>query len=416
MRCLRKLFRKRRLQIGVVLLPIVLWAVFLTVVPTDWARTKLAARLSQEIGQPVSLGAVRIGPFGGVTVEDLRIGSVEAIGGSWLKASSTHLNLGLTELLMGQCLPSEVRVDGLSLTYHRGSDGYCPIETALFEKRLYDHAPSGGASMGPRGTVRLKIQAGTVLLIDDPSDTRIELTTLDGTVVWEPQRLVAEKVTGRLNGGTLDLVAHFDRSGLVPSMEGQFRVKEVAVDGDWQGLSMLVPLLASSGDALEGQMDLTLYLRGHGITAEALRNSFVGQGTIRLDPVRLDGSRLLNELLPPQGLDQRIGAIRSNFQIATRKIASENLTIEIGSFPIVMSGWTDFDGHVDYRVKSEALTGQLRGHLGDFADLFDDLADLRVTGTLQELSLTSGGKPLSRQEGRERLKQLGRGLKDRILR
>ena len=398
------------------MLPMFLWALIVAVTPTDWARERLARRLTQEIGQPVSLGGVRIGPLGGVTIEDLKVGANSGAEGPWLRAASTSINLNLPQLLMGQCLPSEVRVDGLTLNYHRQSDGECPIASALFAKRNRFGGHASVRSTSPRGTVRLEIQGGTIRFVDDPSATNVELTSIDGVVLWEAQRLVVQDFTGHLNGGTVSLVAQFDRSSHVTGVEGQIRARDVQVNGGWNGLGIIVPILASSGDALEGAMDLSVYARGLGGDAEELNTSLVGTGFIKLDPVRLDGSKLLNELVPPQGIDHRVGAIHSDFKIAGRRVLSENLTIEFGSIPIMLAGSTTFEGLVDYRIKPEGLTNQVRGHLGDLADLVEDLVDLRITGTLGDLNLTSAGKRISRQDGRERLKELSKVLKERLLR
>ena len=45
----------------------------------------------------------------------------------------------------------------------------------------------------------------------------------------------------------------------------------------------------------------------------------------------------------------------------TWQIGTEDLTVNVAKVPIVLTGWTDFDGKIDYRVKSQQLTEKLPG-------------------------------------------------------
>ena len=41
------------------------------------------------------------------------------------------------------------------------------------------------------------------------------------------------------------------------------------------------------------------------------------------------------------------------------RIVSDNLTVSITKVPIVLSGWTDFDGKVNYRLRGESVIERL---------------------------------------------------------
>jgi hypothetical protein len=103
--------------------------------------------------------------------------------------------------------------------------------------------------------------------------------------------------------------------------------------------------------------------------------------------------------------------------------------MSIARLPITMSGWTDLDGRIDYQMKIEGLTDRLperaRRVLGDLKVDIGALTSLALRGTLNQMTVQVNGVPIDgnllretglRREDRERLRQFGRQLRDRILR
>jgi AsmA protein len=147
---------------------------------------------------------------------------------------------------------------------------------------------------------------------------------------------------------------------------------------------------------------------------------------VTIAPIQLDGSPLVADLaelleLPPR---DRIGSVRSEFTVGKGRIATDRLSINVGPVPILLAGWTDFDGHIDYQVNQNAVVRKLpqkaRSLLADLQLDLDQLVALRVQGTLENLTVrvegTPGDQDPSRQaDDRKRLRELGRRLRDRIL-
>jgi AsmA protein len=268
-----------------------------------------------------------------------------------------------------------------------------------------------------------------VSVIDESSDTRLEFSDVELRGSWERRRAAIQEMKGRLNGGQFELAAQLDRVGASPSFEGHLRATGVDLGVGMRPLGYLVPVLAGPQAKVDGKLDLNLYVRGQGNSAELVRKTLVGQGSVAIDPIQFDGSRIVAELaslvaLPPQG---RVGSVRSQFAIGDGRISSDNLTLSIAEVPITMAGWTDFDGRIDYRIRQEGLSSKLsreaRDLLGDLPIDLDDLVNLQVQGTLDALVVTMDGVPLGggphpdigRQADRKRLRELGRRLRDRVL-
>ena len=115
--------RCRGRLIGVLIVPPLFWAAVLTLVPTEWARQRVAHRLGEVSGCPVRLGSLRFGAFGGVWLEGLELGEPSGAGPAgaepWLAARAVRIDLSLAMLLVGRLEPSRIELRGLDLRLHR---------------------------------------------------------------------------------------------------------------------------------------------------------------------------------------------------------------------------------------------------------------------------------------------------------
>ena len=133
--------------------------------------------------------------------------------------------------------------------------------------------------------------------------------------------------------------------------------------------------------------------------------------------------------MPPQ---RRVGSVTSDFAIKQGRIQSENLTVNFAKLPIVLAGWTSFDGGVNYRLRGESVMERLpnkaRELLVDLSIDARDLSGLKIEGAIEDPDVTLCGVPLTLTpaggpgdpsgpgDDRQRLREVGRRLRERILR
>ncbi len=436
--------------IGVLLVPPLLWSIFLSVLPTDWARQRIVARLSTASGRAVRLAGLEVGFLGGVDLTGLEIGAPGSSADPWLKVAEAHINVSPLQMLWGHVEPTETEVRGLSLRVLRRSDGSLELADLIQQSRPSpDPAsavpPASACSTNcPLSHLAVRIWDARVTVIDTPTRTQIEFRDITGRAVSDRGHARIQELRGTLNGGPFEIVAQLDRTTPAPSFEGQIRAQKIALRDGMSILGYLVPVLARNvtvqeqgqgqgpddGD-VDGTLDLDLYLRGEGNTREALRRSVVGHGAVSIDPIELNGSKLMAAIesaveLPEPG---RVGSVKSDFVIKQGRIGSDNLTVSVARVPFMLSGWTDFDGNLNYRVRTENLTDKLparaRELLGELANdpQTPSLSAVRVEGAYDDPTITIDGVPLNPSAGgtrvgddRHRLRDLGRRLRDRILR
>lgn len=413
-----------RLVLAALVLPPMLWGAALMVVPTDWAKSRIVSALQGAVGQPVKLGSVSLGAWGGVSLGDLQIGRPDATDGPWLSVAALTVDLNLTQLAAGALTPSDVQVRGLDLRVLRRADGTLEVGDLLAggdapEKRTQ----TADAPAPESAATRFLLENAHVVVIDEPTGTRLEFDGVTARGSRRPGRVELEEMSGGLNGGHFALAAQYDTTAAEPSFEGHLLAKAVRLDGRMRALAYLAPILGDRSASVDGQLDLDLFLRGGGPDGEDLAKSLIGQGRLTLDPVSLDGSPLLAELAMLKALPShaKVGSVDTKFAIKDGRVTSPELLIRVADVPLKLAGWTDFDGRLDYRLETEALTrrlpGEAREMLRDLPIKLDDLAAIRVTGTLDRLEVSMDGRGLpARAEQRDRLRQFGRELRGRLLR
>ncbi len=196
-------------------------------------------------------------------------------------------------------------------------------------------------------------------------------------------------------------------------------------------LRYAVPVLAGAPLNLKGHLDSDLYIEGQGKTWDSFSRTLAGHGVVALDPVDLDGAPLVAELSKIAELSRQGGgaSVRSDFEIKDRRITTDHFAMKIGRVPMTLSGWTDFDGRIDYRINLSGLNARLpdkaRRILGELSVDLRSLRMLTLQGTVNKMVVRVNGISLDRdllrdaklnREDREKLRVLGRKLLDDLVR
>lgn len=420
--------RRAPILCGLASLPLVLWLVVVLAAPTGWARRRIVAELEARSGRRVALGGVAIGLTGRIRLTGLEIGSPRATADPWLKAADIRLDLGLLQMLGGRSRPTTIDVEGAEVRVLRRADG--TVELADLLGPLPPRTGRGGRTAGAEGRVVVRLRGGTVTVVDQPTQSRLRLTDVVGEGFAEGPIAVVEHLRGATNGGEIRFAGRVDRTAGDLAAEAQVRADDVALDGGMRVLRYIVPVLPAAADALKGRLSADIHLSGRGATWPALSRAISGHGGVALKRVALDGTPLIAELSRLADVkSRRGGSIRTSFVIQSGRVSTDQLNLDIGKMPITMSGWTGLDGRVDYQMQisglDERLPDQARRLLGELKLDVGALTTLTVRGTLDRMVVQVNGIPIdsdlvgeprSRPDDRQRLRQLGRQLRDQLLR
>lgn len=421
------------IPLGAIAAPFVLWVLVVLIAPTNWARSQVVHALERSSGRSAQIDKLNACLLGGIDLSGLRIGAPGNAEDPWLQAGKVHIDVSLLQLLRGRFQPSFIEVDEGSLRVLRRDDGSFELADLVRSEGEGSHRANEEPHRCGTCKLRVKLSQFQVVLADEPTQTRVVLEDVEGEGSWEGESAFVASLSGRLNQGPFQFTAHLDRSMGQPSFEGEFKTSEVMVDENMGLLRYLVPVLAGAPGHLEGRLAMDVYLRGEGRTRETLAKSLVGQGRVELDPISLGGTPLVTELgkLVNARTGERMASVRSHFVIDSGRITTDHLDLELGQVPIVVSGWTDFDGRLDYQVKldkMEKISGrfeeQARKFLGGLDLDIKSLTRVRMTGSVDHVAVSLN--PAARNQppveymlgppDRERMRALARQLKEKLLR
>ena len=429
MRC--RWFRRLLLAaLGIVLAPFVIWTLGVVVAPTNWARSQVIAALERSSGRSVDLSGLTLCFGGGLDLESLKIGSPGSKDDPWLSAEKVHLDLGVFQLLRGRLDATSLDVDGLDLRVRRRQDGTFELADLVRSADATHREPSQETSCGPTNLL-IQVHRGRIRLIDEPTQTDVVLEDVRGEGTWEEGKTITGSLHARVNQGAVQVTGSLNRGFGRPSFEGQLWADRVVLDDGMAFLRYLVPVMAGATPRIQGDLTMEMYLRGDGETRERLTETLVGQGRILIDPIQLDGTELITEVEKSIALPtkSRVGSLKTDVLVKEGRITTSKLSLTIAKAPLVLSGWTDFDGRLDYRMSLDGLADRVpdraRQWLAELDLDLDKLSSLRLKGTVDDLDVSVMGRSLDSTQSaegllshpdRQRLKTLGREIRDRLLR
>ena len=422
--------RLRRYALGVftvLLIPPLLWVVVVLIAPTDWAKRHVVAALEAGTRRSVRLERLSVRWLGGVRLTNLEIGSPRNGGDPWLKAQNLELDISFLDLLRANLWPKSLDADGVILRVLRHADGTLEIAEQV---RPEENRPNHASAQRDAAPLIVHVRGASLTLIDEPSQTRLHMQNAEGEGTLEDRRILVQNLRGVLNGGPCQFVGELDRTGSEPRFEGRIQAQDVVLDDGMSVLRYAVPVLAGTSLNLKGHLDTDVYLRGEG-NGDALSKSLTGHGMIAINPIDLDGAPLIAELSKIAELSRqgRVASIRSDFVIQDRRVTTDHFTLNVGRVPMTLAGWTNFDGHLDYRINLKGLTDRLpdkaRRLLGDLNVDLGSLTVLTLRGTVNQMVVQVNGVSLDRgllkdagfkREDREKLRAVGRKFLDELTR
>ena len=422
----RPRLRRRCWRGGLLALPALGWVLLVLLVPTGWVKTRLVARIEAATGRSVRMGSIQLGWTGNLRIEGLSLAERSTPSDPWLQVTEARVDIHLGQVLFGCCTPSEITVEGLSVRIWRRLDGRfefgdlarCPAPVAAGSK-------TGGVNLLP--AVNVQVNNALIRYVDDASGLRLNLLGVVARGSCQAQAVRIDDLRGELNGGPLTLAAELIRDPKTPRFSAEVQARRVHLDRGINVVETLVPLVGRSGDATGGLLTTRFTVRGSGASPDEIRRTLTGHGTILLDPIDLDGSRILAELrtLGEWPRENHVGAVSSSFVVDRGRVLSDDLTIRASKIPLVVAGWTDFDGRFDYTTRVDKILAGLprdaRTLMSELQINLDELTSLRIEGQHDQVRMTLNGRPLSAASEpsngeRVRFRESARKIRDRFFR
>lgn len=432
MRAIGRIELRRKHLCWAALAPFVFWVLAVEIMPTRWLARRLETSLERITGLPAKVDSLRLTLAGGVVLNGVHVGPVpEAVGNSTkIDVRKVVVNAQWMSIFCGRLAMTEVDLIGVEGTLAPTPEGSWLPKRWL---KASDDFTTASVSKSDRAwLVDVEIRGGEIEILDPAHSTRIRVTNLMGIAEAGEDFFRMSQLTGRVDGGHLVLAMSADRAQEIPIFDGHMALKDVPLGSQFDVLGMVCPLLAGPDAMPRGRMNLEVYVQGR--LESNWQESLKGRGALKLDPLAVEGLPLVRRL----GLDALVAEVGGNehkledltfritnpFTIQQRRVVSPALIVDVGPVPLKFEGWTDFDGRLDYAIRTDAIRDQLpRGVRGLIDDLKPQDEALAIRGRLDELTILVNDQPVTTERFRIRktdlrneVEQISRRLSERFAR
>jgi uncharacterized protein involved in outer membrane biogenesis len=195
-----------------------------------------------------------------------------------------------------------------------------------------------------------------------------------------------------LNEGAGTVSASANLKEEKPSLVFDMTLSDMLINQNMDLLSYIVPVLAAPDGKISGILSMKFNAKGNGLNwQDDLSKSLNGQGEFNIKDGYIRGGKITSKILKTfgKGGEYKFDNISTKFVINDSKIFNDDISINGKDFNIGLSGWTSFDGRLEYSADAQAM-GDLIG--GDFKRILgsmskDSKLPIVVTGTINKPKL-----------------------------
>ncbi len=195
-----------------------------------------------------------------------------------------------------------------------------------------------------------------------------------------------------LNEGPGTVTASANLKEEKPSLVLGMTLSDMLINQNMDLLAYIVPVLAAPDGKISGKLSMTFDAKGNGLNwQDDLSKSLNGQGEFDIKDGHIKGGKITSKILKTfgKGGEYEFDNISTRFVIKESKIFNDDISINGKDFNIGLSGWTSFDGRLEYSADAKVM-GDLIG--GDFKRILGGMSKgsklpIVVTGTVNNPKL-----------------------------
>ena len=196
-----------------------------------------------------------------------------------------------------------------------------------------------------------------------------------------------------LNDGSCTVLASADLKEEKPPLIFDMKLYDANINQNMDVLAYIVPVLAAPEGKLSGTLNMQFKAKGNGLNwQDDLSKSLSGEGEIDIKDGYLKGGKVISKVLKAIGGRGKyeFEQIVTRFVIEDSKIINDDISVNGEEFDIGLSGWTSFDGRIEYSADAEGLGSHLGGDAGKILGSFSEGSKLPivVTGTISKPKLS----------------------------
>ncbi|MHC4321242.1 MAG: AsmA family protein [Planctomycetota bacterium] len=196
-----------------------------------------------------------------------------------------------------------------------------------------------------------------------------------------------------LNDGPGTVSASANLKEEKPPLIFDMKLSDANINQNMDILAYIIPVLAAPEGKLSGKLNMQFKAKGNGLNwQDDLSKSLNGEGEIEIKDGYIKGGKVTSKILKAVGGrgEYEFDKLTTRFVIDDSKIINDDISVNGKEFDIGLSGWTSFDGRIEYSADAEALSQ----HVGrDARKIIGALSEgsklpIAVTGTIDRPKLS----------------------------
>jgi hypothetical protein len=165
----------------------------------------------------------------------------------------------------------------------------------------------------------------------------------------------------KLNEGPGSVLAKANLKEEKPSLDFSLNLSDVRINNQKMDiLAYAIPILPASDGQISGIFNLMLNAKGKGLNwQDGLSKSLNAVGEINIKDGYIKGDKIISNILKKE--EYSFDDIVTQFKINDEKIFVDDLQVNSKDFNIGLSGWTSFDGQIEYTADAEVVGRYIGG-------------------------------------------------------
>jgi hypothetical protein len=233
-----------------------------------------------------------------------------------------------------------------------------PANTSMTGKGIVDLGIDG--KLSAKGNFYENVNLNGNVSIDTIKYDSYKVTDLKSGIQLDDGLFTTKDFVFKLNEGQGNVSAKVNLKEENPPFDFGLSLSDVRINQKMDILAYAMPILPASDGQISGMLNMMLKADGNGLNwQDELSKSLNAVGEINIKDGYVKGDKIISNILKKEeyGFDD----IVTQFRINNEKIFVDNLKVNSKDFNIGLSGWTSFDGRIEYTADAEIVGKYIGG-------------------------------------------------------
>jgi uncharacterized protein involved in outer membrane biogenesis len=233
-----------------------------------------------------------------------------------------------------------------------------PVNTSMTGKGIVDLGLNG--KLSTKDNFYEDVNLNGNVSIDTIKYDSYKVTDLKSGIQLDDGLFTTKDFVFKLNEGQGNVSAKVNLKEEKPPFDFGLNLSGVRINQKMDILAYAMPILPASDGQISGMLNMMLNANGNGLNwQDELSKSLNAVGEINIKDGYVKGDKIISNILKKE--EYSFDDIITQFKINDEKIFVDNLKVDSKDFNIGLSGWTSFDGQIEYTADAEIIGKSIGG-------------------------------------------------------